>query len=240
MIKKEGMNWINGLIFLIIGSLLDTVIQVGAVVTNKITSKLLHISNNTWIPIMFEIIVIVIFTAITVYILQSAVRKKTPKLGIHPLKLDKVGWVFKGYLMIMGANIVINLLQALVLGHQQEAQNQLKLEALARSGLSNIIFVIILGVIVAPLVEELMFRGIILNYFFKEQNWWFNIILSGILFGAYHMMAGFSWFAWMQYSLTGMILAIVYKKTKQLQYSMLLHLLNNGIAMLSLIYATYY
>jgi membrane protease YdiL (CAAX protease family) len=137
--------------------------------------------------------------------------------------------------MILGAGMVTLLLQTLISHKPITASNQAALESMAGKGGAALIFVVVLAVFVAPLVEELIFRGIVLNYFFKSGPWWLNVILSGILFGYFHVFQDFQWFALLQYSLMGIALAVVYKKTKQIQYSMAVHMLNNGIAAISLV-----
>ncbi|MBU1142106.1 MAG: CPBP family intramembrane metalloprotease, partial [Firmicutes bacterium] len=48
--------------------------------------------------------------------------------------------------------------------------------------------VVLLGVvIVAPLFEEVMFRGIVYDALQKRMNIYISIVLAGLLFGVYHM-----------------------------------------------------
>lgn len=94
-------------------------------------------------------------------------------------------------------------------------------------GFYYIVFVGFLVLIVGPVIEELIFRGIVINYMFIKSNWWANVFASGILFGLAHVLFQFEFFAFLGYAGMGFIFAIVYKKTAKLQYAMILHLLNN-------------
>ena len=226
---------ILGVIWLTVGIILDFAIQLGSTYSKYGIVKWLHVDKNNPIGITIMLIVAAILTALTVWILGYAVKQKSPKTALHPFRGDKLVWVGYGYVMIIGAGILTVALQ-LIFSHQQiTASNQVALEEMARKGGAALIFVVVLAVFVAPLVEELIFRGIILNYFFKEGPWWLNVIISGVLFGYFHVFQDFQIFAFIQYSLMGIVLAIVYKKTKQIQYAMATHMLNNSIAALSLI-----
>lgn len=226
---------VTGIIWVVIGIILDFVIQLGTTYSKVGIVNWLGVDKNHPIGIAVMLIVAAILTAITVWILSYAVKKKAPKTSLHPFRVDKLAWVGYGYAMILGAGMVTVALQYVFSHQKMTASNQVALEEMAKKGGAALVFVVVLAVFVAPLVEELIFRGIILNYFFKEGPWWFNVIISGVLFGYFHVYQDFQIFALIQYSLMGISLAVVYKKTKQIQYSIATHMLNNGIAALSLI-----
>jgi len=46
--------------------------------------------------------------------------------------------------------------------------------------------ILVIGVIVAPVVEEVLFRGIVLRSFLSLGSWWFAVSLQGIFFGLVH------------------------------------------------------
>ena len=81
--------------------------------------------------------------------------------------------------------------------------------------------------ILAPLLEELVFRGLLLRGLLNNKvNPWFAIVLVALLFGAAHLNpwqfvgAGF----------LGIILGFVYWRTKDLWICIYLHFLNNTIS----------
>lgn len=85
------------------------------------------------------------------------------------------------------------------------------------------ILVFISVVILAPIVEELIFRGIIFNEAAKYKGGAFPIIVSALLFSLAHMQP-------IQIVYTfigGLILGFVYSKTHSLPIVMFLHMLNN-------------
>ncbi|WP_105956893.1 CPBP family intramembrane glutamic endopeptidase [Apilactobacillus quenuiae] len=54
----------------------------------------------------------------------------------------------------------------------------------------NLSSTIFMGTITAPLLEEVTFRGVILNIIGKNSNYKLGIILSGFLFGIMHLLNG--------------------------------------------------
>lgn len=94
---------------------------------------------------------------------------------------------------------------------------------------------IILGisvVIVAPIVEELIFRGIFTNYFFnsnKKYSKWIILLTSSLLFGLAHEVEPSM--SLLYYSSVGAVLGITYLYTKDIKYNIILHFINNSIAL---------
>lgn len=80
-------------------------------------------------------------------------------------------------------------------------------------------------VIVVPLIEELLFRGIVFRSLQKVFPVWISIVLSAILFGAYHMNLVQAVYA----TFMGIIAGIIYHKTNRLRYPIIVHAANNFI-----------
>lgn len=83
-------------------------------------------------------------------------------------------------------------------------------------------------VIVGPIVEELLFRGILFHYLEKVNTGWFPIIISGILFGLWHMEPVQVVYT----TLMGIALGLIYAKTRNLKVTISLHMLNNFLSTL--------
>lgn len=92
---------------------------------------------------------------------------------------------------------------------------------------------VIMVAIFAPLLEEILFRGIILkamlNKGIKPKK---AILFSALIFGAIH---GYPW-QFLGAFLLGLVLGLVYWKTKSLLMSILLHSFNNFIAAMLIIF----
>jgi membrane protease YdiL (CAAX protease family) len=229
-------RWAMGVIWVFVGIILDVCVQIGSKQAAEIAANNLHTKVDNLLPISISALTVIGLLAFSVYVLLKAIHLVNPKVGLHKFELNRVGWSFKGYGLILLAGILTNVLQQTVNGRLEVANNQAKLISVMHGNLEMVVFIVLLTLFVGPILEELIFRGIVMNYFFTKRGWWVNVIFSGALFGYFHvMLQNFQLFAFIQYSLMGMVLAFVYKKTKQLQYSMLTHFINNAIATLILL-----
>jgi len=84
---------------------------------------------------------------------------------------------------------------------------------------------ILIAVVAAPLIEEILFRGIVFRSIRKVIPGWVPIILSAAMFGAYHMNMVQAVYA----TFMGIVAAIIYEKTNNLMYPILVHAANNLI-----------
>ncbi|MDD7305103.1 MAG: type II CAAX endopeptidase family protein [Peptoniphilaceae bacterium] len=92
---------------------------------------------------------------------------------------------------------------------------------------------IILG---GPLLEELVFRKLFMALFFTEDKLRSNILailVSSLIFGLMHEnhLSPFLIF----YSLPGLLLALIYRYSKDIRFSILVHIINNLISVWTLL-----
>lgn len=82
-------------------------------------------------------------------------------------------------------------------------------------------------VIMAPIVEELVFRGILMGRVFNPDSI-VGLILSSLLFGLAHMPNSIG--VWIVYAGMGFALGTAYRKFQKLEYCIMAHMINNTIA----------
>jgi membrane protease YdiL (CAAX protease family) len=82
-------------------------------------------------------------------------------------------------------------------------------------------------VILTPIKEEIMFRGIIHRFLEVRHHFWFGLIASSLIFGVLHF--GFPLSA----TIMGVILVVLYKLTNSLIPPILLHVAWNLMGVLS-------
>ena len=85
-----------------------------------------------------------------------------------------------------------------------------------------------IAVIAAPVVEEILFRGIVLRSMRKFAPAWAAILISSVLFGVYHLNIVQAAYA----TFMGIAAGILYEKKKNLLFPILVHFANNLITML--------
>lgn len=91
------------------------------------------------------------------------------------------------------------------------------------------------GILLSPVAEELIFRGVLMNLFFKDDAVWPPILLSGVVFTLEH--ASTTPVSYLIYFFMGAVFAFVYRKTGHLSNVIALHMLNNIVAMAVLLNA---
>jgi len=81
----------------------------------------------------------------------------------------------------------------------------------------------------APVVEEIIFRGIMIERFGAKYGYKIAVILSSLLFGVLHMdiIGAF---------IFGIVLSVLYLRTRSLLLPVLIHAANNGFATLFIFY----
>jgi len=90
----------------------------------------------------------------------------------------------------------------------------------------------IMVVIIGPLFEEILFRGMILDGFLKRYSPWKSILWSSFLFGLFH----FNPWQFIPAFILGVIMGYVFWKTRSLWLCIFVHFVNNGLSFLALFF----
>ncbi|MCQ2512601.1 MAG: CPBP family intramembrane metalloprotease [Lachnospiraceae bacterium] len=126
-----------------------------------------------------------------------------------------------GMLLAHGLSLLISLLNLDgLLGNYSNVENEI-------FGASAI-FVLIRVVILTPLAEELVFRGLTFNRLKNYTGFWAATILSSALFGLYHMNLAQGVYAF----LYGIVICLIYDIFQNLWAPILLHFAGNLISVI--------
>ena len=132
--------------------------------------------------------------------------------------------------------VVLTMLLALVVPLQQ-TDNQANIESLLNS--TSIVLMLILTCVVAPIVEELVFREAIIGAFKDKMNPWILTAISIFFFVLLHSISnsgGIDWSAALMYIPLTIPLVGIYRYYKDnVAASMLMHFVSNSVAMIFLI-----
>ncbi|MBB6463462.1 CPBP family intramembrane glutamic endopeptidase [Flammeovirga kamogawensis] len=96
----------------------------------------------------------------------------------------------------------------------------------------NDIYNFLTVVIAAPILEELIFRGLILDSFLKRYSPTKAILYSSMFFGLIH----FNPWQFIAAMVLGCFIGWVYYKTKSVSYGIIIHMINNGCAFLMMVF----
>ena len=132
--------------------------------------------------------------------------------------------------------VVLTMLLALVVPLQQ-TDNQANIESLLNS--TSIVLMLILTCVVAPIVEELVFREAIIGAFKDKINSWILTAISIFFFVLLHSISnngGIDWSAALMYiPLTIPLVGMYRYYDDNVAASMLMHFVSNSVAMIFLI-----
>ncbi|MGH2958317.1 MAG: lysostaphin resistance A-like protein [Solirubrobacterales bacterium] len=102
----------------------------------------------------------------------------------------------------------------------------------ANSGDLNMLFFALLVAVLAPIAEEIFFRGLIFRALLNAMSLWPAAILSGLLFGALHIdsLSSDRLLQVVPLAVLGISFALLYSWTGTLYSTIALHATNNAIA----------
>ena len=132
--------------------------------------------------------------------------------------------------------VVLTMILALVVPLQQ-TDNQANIESLLNS--TSIVLMLILTCVVAPIVEELVFREAIIGAFKDKINSWILTAISIFFFVLLHSISnsgGIDWSAALMYIPLTIPLVGMYRYYEDnVAASMLMHFVSNSVAMIFLV-----
>lgn len=201
-------GFLEGMQASMVGEMIDT-----AAISQGSTDFL--IEYNVPITMAYQLLALVIAWLITKSLqknfAQEAFVKKIDKRVILPI-------------IIMGLAVQFFLSYALEFLPIPEAIMNDYVEKSSSIVVGGSLFIRILAVaIVAPIVEEVFFRGIILSHFRKVMPLWLAVLLSSLMFGVMHGQI-----LWISYTaVMGLLFAAVALREKSIVTSIILHMAIN-------------
>ncbi|CAM3183093.1 CPBP family intramembrane glutamic endopeptidase [Leuconostoc rapi] len=195
------------------------------------------VQQNAWLQLFWALMMFLAYAAIGYYAFRLLKATTHGKVFHRPnIRNWQHMWYIIGiFVFMIVIEIIISALRIKFTG-VTTTENQTAIQNLTEHLNVTMVAMVIYGVVLAPVVEEIIFRGLVINYFFRHSWWWASIILSGVLFAFPHMGAVPTNLAdvlsYLIYMVMGMVMAYVYKKTGNLQDSIAIHFINNAVTML--------
>lgn len=179
---------------------------------------LLKYVNGPIVYILTWMIFVGGYVAVTFILFTYLQRRHPERKIIWRPKGKEINTIIIGFIVIMSAKMIIGSFIT------QQTANDAAIEKLFKISVNTSFMMAFMTAIAAPVVEELVFRGFLMDYFFTDQPI-FAILLSGLIFGSIHASTNF--ISWLMYVVMGIILAATYNKEKNLAANISLHFLNN-------------
>jgi len=140
------------------------------------------------------------------------------RLGVRGFRPSALGWMGAA----IGAYLVFATAYSLLIVEPEQKD--------IAEGFGAVPVQVLLIAIAAPISEEVCFRGFLFGGLRERMPMVVAALVSGLIFGALHAISGIS--AVPPLVVFGFLLALLYEKTGSIVPGILLHMLNNGVALL--------
>lgn len=146
--------------------------------------------------------------------------------------------VFKGWLFLILMTLVFKFVSEMLkqfFGLVGQGLNQSNIQSTFQE---QPLLLAVFACIIGPLVEELLFRQILLRYLRKSLPTWLSVFLVGLAFALAHMhsLALSEWVGAVGYLGAGLAFSIIYVKEKEnIYYPLVVHMLGNSLSFIILV-----
>ena len=145
--------------------------------------------------------------------------------------------VLKGGLFFILMTVIFEFVSEMLrqfLGLDGQSLNQSNLQSTFQD---QPLLIAVFACIIGPLMEELLFRQILLRYLRKSLPTWLSIFIVGLAFALIHMhsLSLSEWVGAVGYLGGGLAFSIIYVKEKEnVYYPLLVHMLGNSLSFIIL------
>ena len=141
----------------------------------------------------------------------------------------KVSYLFYSFLALL-AFFVWNFVTAILFPPTQNAISY-QLDLPTFTGLTAFLMYFFYPVIAGPIFEEMIYRGLVMTALEKGKKWGLDVLGSAALFGILHISShGWVLTDFFVYMGGGLIMAVFFRVTKSIYWSIGLHIVDNAIA----------
>lgn len=217
----RGLGWLARVLMM-------TGLVVGVVIPPmllRLINQLNQRPNTTTWQVLLVISYLLVF-AILAVTANALMRHYTGEYESQPLKRRDWAIIAGSYAAILILEGVFQLINQIIY-HQSQTQNNMVIQDLMAGSTLSLWLMALSAVFLTPITEELVFRGVLTNLFFKQT--WLKVLLSGLVFGSLHSSSTVPSF--LIYVTMGLVLATVYQLTGKIRAAIVLHFIINAFAM---------
>ena len=145
--------------------------------------------------------------------------------------------VLKGLLFLILMTVIFKFVSEMLrqfFGLDGQSLNQSNLQSIFQE---QPLLIAVFACIIGPLMEELLFRQILLRYLRKSLPTWLSIFIVGLAFALIHMhsLSLSEWVGAVGYLGGGLAFSIIYVKEKEnIYYPLVVHMIMNSLSYISL------
>lgn len=149
---------------------------------------------------------------------------------VFPIRKPRLSAIFGTILLWIGSFLAIMIITMIIAYFFP--QEILGVSQALGMEFASVTFIISFAIVsISPAVcEEAVFRGVVMHSFDNGKNKWVAIILTGLIFGAFH---GSIW-RFVPTALLGIMLGYIVYETDNMIYGALFHAINNAVPLFSI------
>ncbi len=186
--------------------------------------------GNPYVDVAFHTIMTLVFLKLASKLLQESNKHLNMKALVVP--------ILAAPFMIYGS-AMINIAMTTISGQTEPVNQAIIIEQFNANRLPIMVQVMVF----APIVEEIIFRGIFYRHLKKAGRYLVPLIFSTLLFASLHSFSAIIMQQWTDlwyipvYAFMALVLAYTYEKSQNLYSAIFLHFINNAISILAMLYA---
>jgi len=217
--RTGGGNWLWVILLVVLANVVQAPTQLPALV--KLSRGTLG-QRSLWIGIYLLGFLLVVALAAWRYH-QVAPQRTYQRLTGADWRL-----MLYAYIFIVVVEEGLNLVNWLVYHQSTTANNQAIIHTIQQSPVVYILMSIT-AICLSPFLEEFTFRGILMDGCLPQTGFWVPVLVSAVAFSLVHVNTTLA--SWLVYAVMGGAFAFVYQKTGKLQSTIIMHAVNNLLAM---------
>lgn len=186
---------------------------------------------NTIVSLVVYIVTLMIVMGVPYY--AKKIKTTPQELGLtRAIQWRDIGFAPLGFIVyFIGAGLVMYLVSQIFPGVDLDQDQTTGFKSLHTNWEYILAFTTL--VVIAPVAEEVLFRGYLLGKLKKYMPLWVAIAASSLLFAALHLPGGGEQLQWnvaFNVLVLGVVLAILRPLTGSIWSGVLLHMIKNGVA----------
>ncbi|MEW9503270.1 CPBP family intramembrane glutamic endopeptidase [Jeotgalibacillus marinus] len=183
---------------------------IGSNISDGDTAKMLNLAAGYWIFFSF-------FTTTIITLLLVNKHDNLLTLEGNPATSGKVVlWSFLGIFLAFFSQAMAGLIQTQFLGIDVESENTASIIDL----MSYVPIAAFAIAVLGPILEEIVFRGVIFGWLYRKYNFFISGMLSALIFGVIHM----DFTHILMYTAMGFAFAFLYAHTKRIIVPIIAHI----------------
>jgi membrane protease YdiL (CAAX protease family) len=202
--------------------------------------------GDTWLGLLLMVVLIAGIIVLSIFLPRQGPARSVTLVALEPLLVlpvaivlgrKRISWKHLGFRrfpwdgMALGCGALLLIYPLVVLHNfllvQLGVQTQGDSIAELYETLGAPVPILLAGVVLAPLAEEIFFRGFLFPGLRQRYGWIKAMLLSSAIFAAFHLQP----VALIPTFILGCVLAYAYQRSNSIWPGIILHLLTNGLAL---------